>query len=67
MIRINDGKFEVEWKEGMTIEDLLKACNFTYPMVVVSVNGQVVRREDYATHPLADGDEVKVLHLISGG
>jgi len=46
---------------------VLKACGFTYPLVVVSVNGQIVPREAYPTFPVADEDEVKVLHLVAGG
>ncbi len=66
MIRVND-RFDVGWLEGMTVEGVLKACGFTYPLLVVSVNGQIVSREAYPTFPVADEDEVKVLHLVAGG
>ncbi|MBC8448194.1 MAG: sulfur carrier protein ThiS [Chloroflexi bacterium] len=66
MIRVND-KFDVEWREGLTVEGLLKALGFTYPLVVVSVNGQLVSREAYPTFPVADEAEVKVLHMVAGG
>jgi len=66
MIRVND-KFDVEWREGMTVEAVLKACNFTFPLVVVSVNGQVVPRDAYRTFRVEDNAEVKVLHLVAGG
>jgi sulfur carrier protein len=67
MICVNDGQFQVDWKEGMTVQSLLLACKFTYPMLLVTANGQVVPVEEYAIHRLVDGDEVKVLHLVSGG
>lgn len=66
MIRVND-KFDVTWREGMTVEEVLKALGFTYPLVVVFVNGRLVPRQAYATFPVADGAEVKVLHMIAGG
>lgn len=66
MIRVND-KFDVEWREGMTVEGVLTACGFTYPLVVVSVNGQIVPRDAYRTFPVEDNADVRVLHLVAGG
>jgi thiamine biosynthesis protein ThiS len=66
MIRVND-KFDVEWQEGMTVDSLLEILNFTFPMIVVSVNGKVVPRNEYETTRIEDNDEVKVIHLIAGG
>ncbi len=66
MIRVND-KFDVEWQEGMTVDSILKICNFTFPMIVVSVNGKIVPRSEYGTTRVEDNDEVKVMHLIAGG
>lgn len=66
MIRVND-KFEIEWKPGMTVQDLLDALNFTFRMIAVRVNGEPVLRADYATTEIPDGAEVQAIHLISGG
>jgi sulfur carrier protein len=66
MIRVND-KFDVEWHERMTVNSILKALKFTFPMIVVSVNGKVVPRSEYGTTMIEDDDEVKVIHLIAGG
>ncbi len=67
MIRVND-KFDVEWQEGMTVNSILKALRFTFPMIIVSVNGKVVPRSEYGgTTTIEDNDEVKVIHLVAGG
>ena len=66
MIRVND-KFDIEWQEGMNVNSLLKILNFTFPMIVVSVNGKVIPRTEYGTMRIEDNDEVKVIHLIAGG
>jgi sulfur carrier protein len=66
MIRVND-KFDVEWQEGMNVSFLLRILNFTFPMIIVSMNGKVVPRSEYGTTTLEDNDEVKVIHLIAGG
>jgi thiamine biosynthesis protein ThiS len=66
MIRVND-KWDVAWRDGMTVRDLLTACSFTHHAIVVSVNGMVVPPADYTTQPVADGDHVRVVHVIGGG
>ncbi|MGQ9491146.1 MAG: sulfur carrier protein ThiS [Anaerolineae bacterium] len=66
MIRVN-GQYDVEWRPGMTVQDVLDALKFSFRMIVVKVNGQVVLRKDFATTEVPDGAEMQALHLISGG
>jgi sulfur carrier protein len=66
MIRINNRE-EIEWEEGLTVSVLLQRLNYTFPHIIVYVDGEVVRREEYATHPVPDGAGVRVIHLIAGG
>ncbi len=58
---------EMEWKAGMTIQDVLDRRRYTFPMIVVKVDGELVRKEAYASYVVRDGADVKVIHLISGG
>ena len=53
--------------QEMTIAELLTAKNFTFRMLVIKINGQLVKKGEYETAKLKDGDNVMVLHLISGG
>ncbi len=53
--------------ETMTINALLKAKNFTFKMLVIKINGILVAKTDYDLATVKDGDDVMVLHLISGG
>jgi sulfur carrier protein len=54
-------------RPGMTIQDILDARKYIFPMLAVSVNGQIVARKDYRTTAVPDGAEVQVIHMISGG
>jgi sulfur carrier protein len=54
-------------QEGLTVEDLLREKTYTFPLRVILVNKQVVRREQIPTTVLHDGDVVEVIHLIGGG
>jgi thiamine biosynthesis protein ThiS len=66
MIRVND-QYDVEHRPGMTVQDLLAALNFSFKMIVVKINGQVVLRRDFPTTEVPDEAEVQAIHLISGG
>lgn len=65
MITVNGEK--VEWREGMTIRDILEEMNYTFPMLVISVNGEVVLRDRWNEFRVPDGAEVKVIHMMAGG
>jgi len=66
MINVND-KWQIAWQEDMTVDDLLKACQFTHQHIVVSVNSNLVPPGEYRTKSVSDGDQVKVVHVIGGG
>jgi len=55
------------WRDGLTIEELLREKTFTFPMKVIHVNARLVKKVDWATTVLQDGDVVQVVHLVSGG
>lgn len=53
--------------EKLTISELLKIKNFTFKMLIIKINGALVKKEAYNTATVSEGDDVNVLHLISGG
>jgi thiamine biosynthesis protein ThiS len=66
MIRINN-QYDLEWRPGLTVQDVLDALKFSFRMIVVKINGQVVSRREFATTLVPDGAEVQAIHMISGG
>ena len=65
-ITLNNSSETVEGN-SITIDNLLKVKNFTFKMLIIKVNGNLIQKEDYATTRIKEGDDVSVLHLISGG
>lgn len=65
MITINGHK--QPWRKDMTVQDALDMMNYTFKMLVVKINDQLVPKRDYAITTIPDGADVKVIHLISGG
>ena len=51
----------------MTVADVLAERRFIFPLLVVSINGQHVPREAFATAVVPQGANVVVVHLMSGG
>lgn len=53
--------------ESFSVREVLEMMKFTFPMIVVKINGQLVLKEDYERVFVGDGDRVEAIHLISGG
>lgn len=53
--------------DTMTINELIKEKNFTFKLLVTKINGKLVKKDERDDAVIRDGDDVTVLHLISGG
>lgn len=51
----------------MTVQDVLERMNYTYPEVVIRVNGEVVMDKDYDSYRIPDEADVRIIHLMAGG
>ena len=58
---------EVLEGDRLSITELLEVKKYSFRMLVVKVNEKIVKKEDYASTFVTDGDQVLVLHLMSGG
>ncbi|MGE5340772.1 MAG: sulfur carrier protein ThiS [Candidatus Omnitrophota bacterium] len=66
MILINN-RDRLDWQDGMTVTDLLQKMNYSYTLITVTVNGELVPHDDYSNHLVPDHAEVTVFHLAHGG
>ena len=65
-ITLNNRPEEIEG-DSVRVTELLKIKNFTFKLLIVKINGKLIKKTDYDTAEIVDGDDVQVLHLISGG
>ncbi len=65
-ITLNNRKESVS-KENISLEELIREKNFTFKLLVTRVNGDLVKKEERSKTIIRPGDEVMVLHMISGG
>ena len=64
---ILNNRVEEYEKQEMTISQLLAEKNYTFRMLVIKVNNKLVKKENYNSTVITEGDNVSVIHLISGG
>jgi len=57
----------IEWEEGLTITALLTKMNYTFKMLVIKLNGSLIKKDQYESTYIPTGADVAVIHLISGG
>ncbi|MBL7137844.1 MAG: sulfur carrier protein ThiS [Bacteroidales bacterium] len=65
-ITLNNRLEELEG-DRLTVSELLKVRNFTFKMLIIKINGKVIEKSDYDSAEIKEGDDVQVIHLISGG
>jgi thiamine biosynthesis protein ThiS len=53
--------------EIITVEKLLKIKKYTFRMRTVKINGRLIDRDKYHSETISNGDDVKVIYLMSGG
>ena len=57
-----------EYKEGITIQDLLDYKNIeAVPWLVISVNGTFVKREKFKEYVLNENDVIEMIYVRGGG
>jgi sulfur carrier protein len=66
MINLNRNKESFEHEE-LTINQLLVIKNYTFKFLVVTINGKIIKKEEYDYASVRNGDDVNIIHLISGG
>lgn len=61
MITVNGENRTLE--HPVSVTEYLKACNYIPVQVVVELNEEIIKRENYDTTVLKDGDVVEILHF----
>jgi thiamine biosynthesis protein ThiS len=57
----------VKWVENETVTMLLKRIKYSFPLVVVKINGNIVSKEDFNTTYIPDQAQITIIDIVSGG
>ncbi|HOH51497.1 MAG TPA: sulfur carrier protein ThiS [Candidatus Hydrogenedentes bacterium] len=52
---------------GATVQSLLESLALDPAHVVVERNGEILRRDDFASTPLAADDTLEIIRFVGGG
>jgi thiamine biosynthesis protein ThiS len=52
---------------GLTVGGLLDSLDLKRELVVVELNREILRREQYGEVPVNAGDTVELVHFVGGG
>jgi len=66
MLLINN-RDSIEWKPGMTVNDVLAAMGYEYSLITVTVDNILIPHEEYNSFFIPDNASVTVFHLAHGG
>jgi sulfur carrier protein len=66
-ITLNKKETELSGRDRISVKDLLAEKAYVFPLIVVRVNGKLVKKQDYAATQVREGDTVDAFHLTSGG
>lgn len=55
------------FSDGITLLELINQIEMPAQRIAVELNREVVRRSDWETTLLNDGDKVEIVHFVGGG
>jgi len=58
---------ELDYTKGMNVRDVLKLKGYSFPLLIVSINGKRIARNKFEETLVEDSSDIKVIHLMSGG
>lgn len=65
MIRVNNRN--IDFRENMTIKNLIEDLKYSFPTLIIEVNGEFIPKNRYEKTLIKDGDDIKIIHPIAGG
>lgn len=66
-IELNHRSEHLAGRDQVTIAELLAHKRYAFPNIVVRVNGRLVRKGEYPSTVVREGDKVEMIHMVSGG
>lgn len=54
-------------EENLTIQEIIDKKGYTFKMLVTRLNGALIKKNERESTIVKEGDDLMVLHLMSGG
>ena len=56
-----------ELSSAMSVEELLKELKILDRVMAVAINMEIIKKDNWATHKIKDGDKIEALEFVGGG
>lgn len=66
LLYINGQSREIP-SEVDTIQRLLDHLNIAKKILIIQHNQEILKRENYSSTPLKEGDKIEIVHFVGGG
>jgi sulfur carrier protein len=66
-VKITVNGEEKEYAEGTSLALLINDLGIKVKVMAAAVNMNVVKKDDWESHMLQEGDKVELLHFVGGG
>jgi sulfur carrier protein len=53
--------------EALSVSDYLATRDLHERLVVVELNGQILKRAEFPSAQIAAGDQIEIVHFVGGG
>ena len=63
-IKINGEELRTDRR---VLSELLEELNIQPGRLAVEVNLKIIRKADYDTHPIVEGDNIEIVNFVGGG
>jgi sulfur carrier protein len=58
---------ELDVAKNIKVDELLKELKIEDKVMAVAINMEIVKKDNWQTHPIKEGDKVELLHFVGGG
>ena len=62
-----NNRAEIIEGDVFSISQIMVIKSFKFRMLVVRLNDRLIKKDEYETTIVKDGDDLKIIHLVSGG
>ncbi len=62
-----NNRLEIFDGDTFSVSQIMEIKSFKFRMLVVRLNDLLVKKDEYQSTMVKDGDDLKIIHLVSGG
>ena len=62
-----NNRAEIIEGDVFSISQIMVIKSFKFRMLVIRLNDRLIKKDEYETTLVKDGDDLKIIHLVSGG